>query len=560
MTTKARVIAYAQLGGFGARLNPLTLQPGLGAKGALSLRGRGIPPFVHNSFYAVPKPITTLFGTALSEPLLRQVVLAGVTDIRATIHHQPETVFAYYHGRGLGEVNGREVRIRKFLYEAKPLDTSGGIVRDVVSSIKEGSIHPKDHILIVGGDIRAQIDIEELVELHSQRNADVTIALAEVPREEMYRFGAAVREGDQNLSIGRIQAEDPSSSEKKTRDFEVYGNLQLNRERMALILRFYEKLPRITEGKLVDDKGNEGEILNVAAGELDIQEILSKYGPGALAPTNRQNASIVIIRAELIQELAPLVFNLSLQASAEEWRDTYEINARRDTRYKFCDLGSDWFMVFSGIKPPPEVDPLSPIAEEQRRIIERLQGGRPSVYGYLMGGYWNDDGTLTDILQAHFDILDTWSGVKSARPIPWPLDPAKIKQAGALFSCSSLGRLVEDGEVQVTGPVFIGREVVIAPGAKIGPYAVIGDGWYVAGNVSRSVLFGQKDIDRLLQGERGWRRFTVPARRTITGSIVACGFEMGAIDHQGKGASLDNIANAAVVSNGSQNVIWPIDL
>ena len=161
MAVESRTVTYVQAGGFGTRLSPLLHQPGPNST-KIFTSGRNIAPFNHNGFSAVAKPVLSYFGMALSEPLVRSAVLAGARDIRFTLHNMPETVAGYYKGKDLGG----GVSATKFLYESSPLDTSGGIVRDVVAGMRAGSIHPQDTILVLGGDIRTDINVEALLAEH----------------------------------------------------------------------------------------------------------------------------------------------------------------------------------------------------------------------------------------------------------------------------------------------------------------------------------------------------------------------------------------------------------
>jgi len=531
----ANRIAYVQGGGFGVRTAPLLHQPGLRSDKILSADERDLRPFNHNAYYAVAKPVCPYFGVSLSEPLIKRTVAAGIADLRITLHNLPETVIDYYQGRSIGGVS-----VKKFLYETKPLDTSGGIVRDVVADIKDGFIKPQDTILIIAGDIRADIDIAEFLGQHDSKQADISIVLANVPRDEMFRFGAALREGDSTPTLGEIIMKIKGAEQH----FPVYGKLNLNPEVMARIVKFYEKAPKLNPQMVTNP------------GELIVQDILAKYGVGALAPTTLQNASIYAIRAELIYQLAPLVFNLNREVHSSCWRDTLNINDSGNS--KFSDFGGDWFMRLTGSKPMPDVNAYSPTGELQKKIIEDLAGAPPQVFGFKMSGRWSDDGTLPSILAGHFEILEdlATNGEKSSWPIAW--EKVRRDMPHGIISMSNIGAMLK--EITLIPPVFIEDQVIINSGAVIGPYAIIGRGWEVAGNISRSVLFPQKRIDRQIEGDRKWKRFFVPAKLRIERSLIGSGFESVAIDHLGIPVVLEHIKDAVMVSNGSQNVVSPIDI
>lgn len=528
-------IAYVQAGGFGTRLAPLIHQPGMKSMNILSKDGRNLLPFNHNGFYAVAKPVINIMGTALSRPLIESAVRAGCTDIRMTLHNMPETVLGYYQGRNLGS----DVSVGKFLYEGVPLDTSGGIVRDVMAGLLSGTIKPSDTILVLGGDIRTDANIEKFLAEHDSAHADISILLAMVPREEMHRFGGAVRDGDNTPGIGPVGIKTP----KGVMNYPVFGELNLNPAIMARITRFTEKAPRFELKNIASNPGN-----------LDIAKIFELYGPGALSATNLQNGSIYAIRAELIAQLAPLIFNLSPQDSALSWAECNDINSGGPA--KFSDFGGDWFMALTGRKDFPNVTPFSRNAELKQRIIEDLKNGMPQLFGYRFEGIWSDYGTIPALLQGHFEILDEL--VTKGRKASWPLNWHELK-TGYPPGVIAMHNF-DQSRVNVIPPVFIGRDVTLLDGATIGPYAIIGQGWEVGGTVENTVLSRMTRIDRQIAQHRGWRRFVVPADMTISRSIVGSGFELSAIDHEGKKIDTTNIVGKVVVSNGSENVISPIDI
>ncbi len=88
-----------------------------------------------------------------------------------------------------------------------------------------------------------------------------------------------------------------------------------------------------------------------------------------------------------------------------------------------------------------------------------LDMGRP-LYGYVMGGYWQDIGNIDQFRQANFDALDE----------KVHLDVPGIRIRGNVW----LGEGVEVGDLeQIEGPAFIGNYCRIAAGATVGEYSVL---------------------------------------------------------------------------------------
>jgi mannose-1-phosphate guanylyltransferase/phosphomannomutase len=88
-----------------------------------------------------------------------------------------------------------------------------------------------------------------------------------------------------------------------------------------------------------------------------------------------------------------------------------------------------------------------------------LEMGRP-VYGYVVDGYWQDIGNITQFRQANFDALD---GSVS-------LELPGIRLRGNIW----LGESVEIDEIErIEGPAFLGNYCRIAQDATVGPYSVL---------------------------------------------------------------------------------------
>ncbi len=101
-----------------------------------------------------------------------------------------------------------------------------------------------------------------------------------------------------------------------------------------------------------------------------------------------------------------------------------------------------------------------------------------SILGLQFDGGWFDVGTKRDYLEVNRHVLD---GVFSVSM------PYQRTEWGYLGSNVT----VDFDKVAIEGPVVIGNDCVIEPGAKLGPYAVIGDGWHVGqgASIRNSVLW-----------------------------------------------------------------------
>ena len=107
----------------------------------------------------------------------------------------------------------------------------------------------------------------------------------------------------------------------------------------------------------------------------------------------------------------------------------------------------------------------------ERKYFPSLVERGETFVAYVYNGYWIDIGTPEKYTQVHRDIMDG-------------------RFATAPFADSPASRVVVasdarvDPGASVTGPCFIGAGAAIKAGARIGPYAVIGQGTQIDGQAS----------------------------------------------------------------------------
>ena len=113
----------------------------------------------------------------------------------------------------------------------------------------------------------------------------------------------------------------------------------------------------------------------------------------------------------------------------------------------------------------PEVLDLIPLDQPYDFSSElfpaMLDKGLP-IYGYSTDAYWTDVGNTDAYLQAHFDVLAEKVSVElggfELRPGVWVGDDVEVHESARL-----------------EGPVLVGNDCRIGPGATIGPHSVLGD-------------------------------------------------------------------------------------
>ena len=128
-----------------------------------------------------------------------------------------------------------------------------------------------------------------------------------------------------------------------------------------------------------------------------------------------------------------------------------------------------------------------------------LEEGKP-MYGYVMGEYWTDVGSLTQYREAQEDLL--------AGKVNLPVQGNESKVRAFIGANCSI-----DDTATIIPPVCIGRNCKIKAGAQIGPHTVIGDNSFVEQGalIERSVIWDSAYIGPSV----GIHAATVCSRATI---------------------------------------------
>ena len=147
-----------------------------------------------------------------------------------------------------------------------------------------------------------------------------------------------------------------------------------------------------------------------------------------------------------------------------------------------------------------------------------LDEGHP-VYGYVMGGYWEDIGSIEQYMSAQRDVLD--GKVQGVRPLGEEIREGVYVDQG-----------VEANKDQLEGPVALGAGVEIAPDARVGPYSVLARNVSVGARASvvRSIVAEGSSIGESaeLEGTLVGRACTIEARtRILEGSTLGDEVDVG---------------------------------
>ena len=119
-----------------------------------------------------PKPMLQVGDKPLLEIIIKQLRQAGITEVKMSLHHQPEKITSYFG-------NGKEFGVElSYVTEDQPLGTVGSL------SLLEP---PKETTLVMNGDVLTQVDFRAMLIYHREHHADLTMAVR--PREFNVPYG-----------------------------------------------------------------------------------------------------------------------------------------------------------------------------------------------------------------------------------------------------------------------------------------------------------------------------------------------------------------------------------
>ena len=113
------------------------------------------------AFPGIPKPLVPVAGIPLAERLVRQLVAQGIERITLTIFHDADQIRSHF-----GDGSAFSCRI-EYLLEPAPMG-SAGILHQMVHRTDET-------VLVVYGDVLADVDWQRFAAFHRQMRADATL-------------------------------------------------------------------------------------------------------------------------------------------------------------------------------------------------------------------------------------------------------------------------------------------------------------------------------------------------------------------------------------------------
>jgi len=162
-------------------------------------------------------------------------------------------------------------------------------------------------------------------------------------------------------------------------------------------------------------------------------------------------------------------------------------------------------------------------------LFPRLMRDGKAIYGYVADGYWCDIGDTNAYLKCAFDVLD--------RRVKLDIPASPVGRG--VWS----GSTVPDDTV-IIAPCYIGSDVTVGRGVRLGPYAVISSGV----TVGHGAMIARSYIEAANIGER----------TEIDGAIVCRGAHVGSGARLREGCVIGEsavIGSNTIVMNNAR--VWP---
>jgi NDP-sugar pyrophosphorylase family protein len=147
----------------------------------------------------------------------------------------------------------------------------------------------------------------------------------------------------------------------------------------------------------------------------------------------------------------------------------------------------------------------------ERKFFPSFVERGETFVAYIYDGYWIDIGTPAQYARVHRDIMDgrfeamPFIGANGARQVVMPT--ARVDQTAVL-----------------DGPCFVGEDVVVEAGARVGPYAVLGRGSHAAAQaaVTESIVWPdcRLDVEAAVTGSLLGRNCRIGQCASLDGAIL----------------------------------------
>jgi len=186
MPTSDEILAVILGGGQGKRLYPLTAER---AKPAVPIAGK---------YRLIDIPISNCINSGI----FKISVLTQFLSVSLHRHISRTYIFDNFHPGG--------VQIWAAEQSMENTDWYQGTADAVRKQIHEIRSTKAKHVLILAGDHLYRMDYAKMAYFHIENNADITVAVQPVPKDEAFRFGILKRDDDGRITRFAEKPKDPA--------------------------------------------------------------------------------------------------------------------------------------------------------------------------------------------------------------------------------------------------------------------------------------------------------------------------------------------------------------
>jgi glucose-1-phosphate adenylyltransferase len=145
---------------------------------------------------------------------LSNVMNSGLDQVGVLTQYKPLSLMRHI---GAGEAwdftgRSREVKILPPRTGASDSDWYKGTADAVRQNIDFLKGHPSRQVVILSGDHIYQMDLEKMIDCHQQKKADVTVAMMEVPLDQIHQFGTGITDDEGRIVEWEEKPEKPRTN------------------------------------------------------------------------------------------------------------------------------------------------------------------------------------------------------------------------------------------------------------------------------------------------------------------------------------------------------------
>lgn len=139
---------------------------------------------------------------------------SGIDTVGVLTQYQPLELNSYI-GTGapwdLDRINGGAFVLPPFQKDAHPGQWYKGTANAIYQNTYFIELYDPDYILVLSGDHIYEMDYNELIRYHQEKDADVTVAVLRVAKEDAHRFGILDTDSDMRITQFEEKPKEPKN-------------------------------------------------------------------------------------------------------------------------------------------------------------------------------------------------------------------------------------------------------------------------------------------------------------------------------------------------------------